>query len=128
MGCDIHITVESRNRAGVWTEHEEPAFMSNRSYAVFSALAGVRQRIPAIEPVIPENRGLPEDFKWHASEYYEEDGHSANWLWLYEMDRYSHRPFDDDLGWLKGWFVEAVTWMRTLGASDDVRMVFFFDN
>ena len=133
MGCDIHITVESRDATGAWTKHDGvPEFISRVGYAAFAALAGVRQRIPPVERVIPENRGLPKDFewaKWEDGDYFRDDGHSANWLWLYEMDRYARRgTFSTKSEWLRGWFEKTVKWMRTLGSSDDVRMVFFFDN
>jgi hypothetical protein len=125
MGCDIHLYVERReNGAWItcdqWSKDEgddyphvdyQKSFYRGRNYDLFAIFADVRNGrgfagcetgdgfVPICAP-----RGVPDDCcpEYRAAvEGYGEDGHSHSWL----LPR-----------------------LWRLGAPDDVRVVFFFDN
>jgi hypothetical protein len=92
MGCDIHLHTEIKVN-GVWHHYSQPRI--NRSYALFSKLAGVR----AVEDVTPivEPRGLPPDLSFttqldyaYAEQCY--PPHDESWLTGEELE--------DVLNWL----------------------------
>lgn len=158
MGCDIHLVTEVRRdgrwhiaepfypcRAcgpDGWYDEGEACYwcggekrinhFSERSYGLFALLAGVRnyyEVMPLAEP-----RGLPGDSP--AVEAHQEyDGcgdrlrmdpiwlgdHSFSWLTLGELLAHDWSAVDADFAA----FVEA---MKAVGAPDDVRIVFGFDN
>lgn len=76
MGCDVHLYVETRRRAGAFAEPSPFAWFNfgerirpGRNYRVFEALAGVRG--DEARAVVPP-RGVPEDMGWFtAGEYCE---------------------------------------------------------
>ena len=108
-----------------------------RNYALYSILADVRNGYGfagvftgmGFTPIAPP-RGVPEDA---SPEYRAEvaawggDGHSHSWLTLKELQAYDwHKTTCTGES---GEFVEQVIPMLAeLGAPDDVRIVFFFDN
>lgn len=62
MGCDIHLHLEYKSRAelGRWEHFANPYIW--RDYALFSAMAGVRQGSPKIKNFEP--RGMPRDIDY----------------------------------------------------------------
>lgn len=98
MGCDIHAYIERRTATGLELVGEPDSeaeyngawrtpWSLDRSYQLFSLLAGVRSESREVEP-ISRPRGVPED----ATERYREivsawagDGHSHSWHTLEEL-------------------------------------------
>lgn len=112
MGCDIHMAVEVRDD-GAWrsADHWSAGDIVNeiyndRSYSVFSILAGVRNNY-GIKP-ISEPRGAPADASDEVKAWITEwngYGHSHSYLSLRELlDHDWSTPIHVD-GWLnlKGW-------------------------
>jgi hypothetical protein len=95
MGCDIHTYVEKKIY-GVWTAlyGESPYDKSelslegwiycDRSYRLFTVLAGVRSYGEVIQP-IAEPKGLPEDVTEVVKYEYDGDGHTSSWFTLTEL-------------------------------------------
>ena len=130
MGCDIHGVLQGRIEGGTWRSILE--IEDTRNYAVFSALAGVRN-YENIEP-IAEPRGLPEDFDMkeamlvmrYGDDPYVGD-HSFSWLSLDELEtwpRWIEEPrYEMFLAWL-GYArqkVDSQYWT-------EARVVFGFDS
>jgi len=146
MGCDIHFYAEKKDgdkwvSADKWTVDpydedpkyvnvtREDSFYYDRNYLLFGILAGVRDR--SVKP-ISEPRGLPQDVSPEVearSEYLGVDGHSHSWLTLAELYAY---PWEEVMGDAYGapkYFVsETLPRLEKLGESENVRVVFFFDN
>lgn len=137
------------------THTEEP--FGWRNYGMFGFLAGVRND-SAVEPLSAPKGLPPDISPKvrEAAEYWEADGHSHSWLSLRELDsvdyegpvenrRYTRQvgPNSFDGGatapagagvlekradFLGEHFMRHLEVLRTLGAPDDVRVVFWFDN
>lgn len=112
MGTDIHYKFQKKSKekdcewvdvdlpTGEWSDYDTP-FHINRSYLLFSVLAGVRNGVGFAgcyrhEPIVPisEPRGLPEDIKTQSwfDEYGDEmwffGEHSQSWLLSSEILEY----------------------------------------
>lgn len=164
MGCDIHMAVEVR-RNGKWEralppEHArvpceveearrgdpwsvrraEVEWFTDRRYALFGALAGVRNY--DVSP-IAEPRGLPNDVSEEvrklATYDYDNPGdvqlgdHSFTWLTLDEVLAYDWNQKMPDGAPLRDWcgdfFTRFVPALKELDADPrNVRLVFGFDN
>lgn len=149
MGCDIHPVVQVR-KGSTWVDAEgwddryghknygprespdgEWDVLSRRNYAVFSVLAGVRNRGDVVP--ISDPRGLPEGFEIN-EDYSRANGfwmgdHSYSWVTLRELLEYPWEELPKDEREHCGLFRKAILpWMETLGAPDDVRVVFGFDS
>lgn len=145
MGCDIHTIAEVR-RDGCWHavgQYEWFAVYSDvdpedapfewRHYAMFAFLAGVRN-YEGIEPIV-EPRGMPPDASHEAlakRSYWV--GHTPSFVTLRElvefdydrpMSKISSATYREVLG--DRFFLHLKSVQR-LGAPDDVRVVFFFNN
>lgn len=147
MGCDIHLIAQhhtdhgwvtlpaacgheyARTPGQCWrcdgTGLDQFGWWSDRNYALFSALAGVRRYSDTAPPFV-EPRGYPDDFNPADIDDYDKY-HSASWLTLEEVrafdwfgrfpqPAYMPRPFLDRMEDLR-----AVT-------DKPVRIVFAFDN
>ena len=107
MGCDIHAFLEIQDQEGKWQsadrykpnkyydpdepgegpEFEVDDIYSGRDYALFTALAGVRNYGHAVAQ-IDEPRGLPADTNKYIQKEREGwgcDGHSDSWVLLSEL-------------------------------------------
>jgi hypothetical protein len=150
MGCDIHVQVETRTN-GRWTSMDVVLFDA-RNYGIYGFLADVRNY--SHSPVIAEPRGLPDDADMDSDERdyaLGADYHSHTWLALAELQAFDYdRVFWDrrvtkagdgaalaEEGegqhvslreFLGPWFFHEIDRMATLGAPEDVRIVFWFDN
>ena len=143
MGCDIHLFAEIKINGNWIADLERTAEMydydgSNRVYAAFAILAGVRNDLNIIP--IAEPKGIPAD----ASESYKivcedwgKDGHSHSYLTLKEFNNYNYCFAEGAL---------TTEQMKRLANAknhidnnifsnfdacreeDEVRIVFFFDN
>ena len=149
MGCDIHLFAETRVdgawvSADTWAPDEDAPWLEgvprddrlyrHRSYILFAALANVRNYHDVVTP-IAEPRGLPDDCDPRVrarSEYWAQDGHSHSWFTLSELKAYDWEALKraDAFG-----FVDMLSkWdslmlrLSAMGAPDDVRIVFWFDN
>lgn len=141
MGCDIHFVVEQRvgkKWVGLFSKWPRPegALAGWRDYAVFAALAGVRNYE---DKVCPEPRGVPEDASKLARVQINEwgcDGHSHSWMTLREFaDVFvATRPEKFESEWQK-----KNPWDKLFGscavdcddesdAEKKYRVVFWFDN
>lgn len=140
MGCDIHMFAE-RKINGKWENiylketiriYESHSHTKNfytydsRSYALFTALAGVRNSIGV--PVISIPKGLPEDACDEVkkeSEEYGVDGHSHSFLGLKDLLAYDW----DRLGFFGVFDSDVLLRLKSLGSDyENTRIVFFFDN
>ena len=129
MGCDIHAFIEY-NTYGSWSSHS--AAQLPRNYAVFAALAGVRNY--SFESDVPSPKGSPEDPGCQYSDAVEEygpDAHSQSWATLKEFSEALARAKTvyDDPGYF--FYNLALMIMNQLSdhfGEDNVRMVYFFDN
>lgn len=139
MGCDIHVLVQKRDHDCWLTVEPGPSLMDDgypvyedRSEVTFGMLAGVRNDTL---PPISEPKGIPDDLRertvstrdWGGGPSGDLDvddkylgNHSHSWLTLAEIDAYG--PPDGTT------IAPLLTWMRTLGFPEDVRIVFGFDN
>lgn len=124
-----------------------------RSYSMFGFLADVRNYSKS--PVICEPKGLPKDSEHLNADYHGEpyrdwimDGdHSHTYLTLKELTEYDYNQEFEDLrlnggetgepgegekttirDFLEEGFFDDIEVLKTLGSSDDVRVVFWFDN
>ncbi|RLK09645.1 hypothetical protein DER29_6198 [Micromonospora sp. M71_S20] len=153
MGCDIHAYVETRTN-GTWAYAGDNTFPDNefpkekqcpfdgaRDYGLFGFLADVRNYSES--PVIAEPRGLPADVSAEVrakSDDWNVDGHSHTWLTLAELLAFDYdQTFADQRGegepqvktvrrFLHDWYFGRLDLLAKLGAPDDVRIVFWFDN
>lgn len=126
MGCDIHgpfIEVKEYADGSWWTRRE---FLTDRNYALFGALAGVRAI--DIDPPVPP-RGLPDDASSEWRSHHDADCHSESWLTVEELrqaqDAYAeeYTDFSNDIGL---WVSVMEFYERTIGGA--VRIGFCFDN
>lgn len=155
MGCDIHPVVQRRvgdkwetvpTPPDLLDEYGDPPW-ATRNYVTFGILAGVRDDYLQ---EIAEPRGLPPDIPstferlkaegkaWAALDSRESvDGydlgeHSFSWVTLRELagfDFEQPHPNNDggrvgDVTGIQGW----LPYLASLGAPDDVRLVFGFDS
>lgn len=154
MGCDIHMWFEVK-KTGKWEPAEvrvpcrlcgftaskpcrycldtKRMWPGKRDYAVFNLLAGVRGDPDEDPTPISPPRGLPADLADHPrdveDDFYETwdlrdqvDLHSKSWLLLSELEAHRARfPADAEM-------LVVMDEMAKLGAPEDVRMVFAFDN
>lgn len=143
MGADIHAVVQVRKDdrwetvpppADLLDKYSEPPW-EERSYVAFGILAGVRDR--DVQP-IAEPRGLPEDVdidedadsagpmldgRWLGE-------HSHSWVTAAELSAYDLSGEYGDWGTV-GEVSGIPRWLPhllTLGAPEDVRLVFDFDS
>jgi hypothetical protein len=155
MGADIHIYAEKKLKDGSWSAYstfpsvalralciDKPAdyysdhawqAVTNRNYAFFAALAGVRGDGP-------EPRGLPEDVSPLVAEEFKDmggDAHSASWYSAGDfLPIYLECMFPEDAVHLVGGHVSKAgllgqhfgfnTWKSDV--EHDYRFVFWFDN
>lgn len=155
MGCDIHPVVQVR-KGDKWEtvdlttgpmrrDDPDPQYhyplIESRSYAVFSALGNVRnfwgEDGETKMPFIQNRRGYPADFEvdddYHPhGQRYGRPGmfmgdHSHGWVTLAELEAYpwADNPMPESVAWFAR---DILPWLRTLGAPEDVRMVFGFDS
>lgn len=137
MGCDIHAMIERRSYADWDSKQEHPRWKNAgdpelwRNYALFTALAGVRQNDDN-QPIISEPRGVQDDWCRPFEAWYNEwklDAHSTSFVTLAEIKNYhwdSPYPW-----WQEVWdhLVNALDRVKRFGDTDeDIRLVFFFDN
>lgn len=122
MGCDIHAFVEYKN-PNHSEEHEWSGwggeFRLGRYYAIFAAMAGVRNDGPP--PKYPP-RGLPPKVNWKIQEARVE--HTPSWLTADEFEEVT-------LGvpHFTGEYRAVLAGMRSLEKSGfKVRLVFWFDS
>jgi hypothetical protein len=126
MGCDIHVYTEKRNQDGHWVNvdlwklneyynpydpdyESEPQWnvkpiYTDRHYALFSALAGVRG---SGEPLFSEPRGLPDDVSdivRAEHDRWDGDGHSHSYATLAELRAWAEKQ---DIQFISGWTSEA---------------------
>lgn len=138
MGCDIHMVVElydwvpdgKGDEVQAWSMViAEPAAYGDRNYALFGALAGVRNHDV---PKIADKRGVPEDAspetkKW--SQRYGADGHSHSWVTLAEVLAYdwSALPYETSFpDWAKALTKSPAR--MDYKKPEHIRFVFWFDN
>ncbi len=123
MGCDIHALIEQKDKKydwSNWINRGDPEI--DRDYTMFSILGNVRNCGDI--PFIAEHRGISENscyaFKhWHADD---SDSHSTSWVTLDEMQEYGRKQDCDYLD-------ELIKKLESFGGeSEDIRLVFFFDN
>jgi hypothetical protein len=156
MGCDIHIHTEVRkckywqHATGNFSEGSAP--FDWRSYNLYGFLAGVRN-YSAVEPIC-EPKGFPDDAspETNASyEYWDCDAHSATWLTLEELLAVDYEAIIEDRRvtrngnggctcepgegepmplreFLGPFFMRDLATLQEMGAPEDVRVVFWFDN
>lgn len=155
MGCDIHTFVEVK-RDGQWQlVSPQPRVFDCRNYGLFGWLANVRNY--SAVPPLSAPRGLPVDVSAHVREESElDDGHTRSWLSAKELldfdldatfeDRRVTRqtgpnsfnggctadPGGGEVVVYREFFGSCLTdtleVLRGLGAPEDVRVVFWFDN
>lgn len=95
-----------------------------RSYELFALLAGVRN-YDYVTP-IHSPRGVPSDVSETVRKIIDRwgvDGHSHSYFTVAELKKRMHR-----IRFASKHFADAVERMSELGAPEDVRIVFFFDN
>ena len=154
MGCDITIVIECRKNGqwevvpwycSTWPKKPKdvagaidmPECFEGRNYTIFGILAGVRDW--TVTP-IAEPRGFPSDLSFPVNSrgtYHDRAGdeqwfgeHSFSWVSLRELEDYYTKDLKDLL-YREGednWFEEVLPVLRTLGGSDNVRIVFGFDS
>jgi hypothetical protein len=103
-------------------------FYGSRSYALFTALAGVRDYSDGRVQIISQPRGVAKDVSEHLRSMIDswgDDGHSHSWLRLSELlhVRHTHEVLARDPE-----FQDALDDMLRVGDPNDVRAVFWFDN
>ena len=131
MGCDIHASIEARKNKKLkeWIAVNQNVDIP-RSYSLFTALAGVRNRDEGII-VISKPRGIPDDVsEGHKEEhdYWGSDGHSDSWLTFSELHEYVHANKNDNFD-IRGYsFYQEMDRYADRYGADNVRLVFLFDN
>lgn len=147
MGCDIHMHSE-RFVDGRWVHLKKDPY-HRRDYWLFWILGGVRRRgYWEVKPdPIAKRRGVPADISPETRkdwEIWDSDAHSANWLSLTELEDFARTHpaeientpafWKDTLAELRGCsFHTDCKQLDELGAAcigstDNVRIVFWFDN
>ena len=155
MGCDIHTLVQVK-KDGVWRDSDLEVF-DCCSYGIFGFLANVRNysEVPCIsEPRgLPDDwsQDYTESLGLNCGDY-----HSYSWLTLSELLNYDYNIVFWDrrisrvmsTGWIDGaataasgegrmikirdflgnYFFDELFRMLELGDSDNVRVIFWFDN
>ena len=130
MGCDIRPVVELAG-GDQWFCEARGDLGIPRSYALFTALAGIRDEGLGIAPVASP-RGIPDDADWSTRDRLDpDDYHSASWLTLDEVREAHGRvkaAFPEEPDMRTG--LEAVmAFMAELSPDPKkVRLVFAFDN
>ncbi len=106
---------------------------TDRNYTLFGALAGVRDS--SVKLIADMERGLPDDVSEEVCEISDAfgiDGHSHNYLYLYEIlssDYYGMSDQDlNEFGFGTYFFRDVVEALLEIGDPKDVRLVFWFDN
>jgi hypothetical protein len=132
MGCDIHAHIEVKIK-GKWEHYSVPSIQ--RSYLLFSKMAGVRGGMPGDPTPIAEPRGIPDDITTLTRfnlDIWEEDAHSRSWISGAEMAeiekwheekwerQYPREPF--------GYLFNDNFGPPYHDGIEDVRIVFWFDN
>jgi hypothetical protein len=146
MGCDIHVRTEVR-RDGIWREVSDPIFPGDwfdrqhdrafadepfgwRSYRMFTFFAGVRDYHEGITP-LSGPRGVPADASPGVRKFFGVgwgDFHSHSWLSVTDLTSVDYTDdFRDRIGVGDDYFAHLDV-LKSLGAPDDVRIVFAFDN
>lgn len=134
MGCDIHIEIEYRNKAGVWQpvyiEPQARWLIEQRDYRAFARLAGVRN-YGNVTP-IAAGRGLPGDIHPTTKSKLSNADHSFSWVLYGDWGKHEElQQLADNLWALRVWF------MTEPGIGEDIdnpyeysnwRIVFGFDN
>lgn len=136
MGCDAHLVLEYRHERNkeYWRSYAVDV-EADRNYALFAAMAGVRQRDPKIEPV-SEPKGLPEPMSWNAKDFFGEekglgsDGHSHTWLTPTEYREAYTRAGLPHTEWDKSYTVllGLMALLVQEYGEDNVRLLVAFDN
>lgn len=135
MGCDLHYHIEVRHRKShekggrySWDHADLSTECTDRSYAVFGALAGVRS--DEVKP-IDEPRGLPSDVTEETREGYETKGggcHSASWCDAHEL-RKACKRVKGRFGWMPVNLLAAAAYMEAYEQQGyETRFVFYFDS
>ena len=121
MGCDIHGDIEFREHNNDQYWNFARLGSSPRSYAVFGALAGVRNN-NYVEPVAPD-RGVPIDVAWRTQDHLKEDdgdAHSHSWVTTEE--------FAEALNRADAEHDEYRAMLAAMRCLPNARFVFWFDN
>lgn len=146
MGCDIHLFAERRD-GGIWVPlhpissaswQEDSARMRDldpgRDYCLFGVLAGVRREAgpegPLATPGIPDDAS--EEYR-NIVDWWSIDGHSHSHATLSTLLAHDWTTVTDDWPWAnKDWtdlLADLAGQAKTAElTTDDVRLVFFFDN
>lgn len=140
MGADIHGVLQERYGSGRWYTVEE--IEDDRNYALFSALAGVRN-YGSITPIAGP-RGLPEDFEVVEGDSVKMDykgytvwlgDHSFSWLTIEELTAWD--GWDQDMGdgeTLRDYVATFLAWLKWADLKTgrlkeyERRIVFGFDS
>lgn len=131
MGCDIHSHAE-RRVGGKWDKVPDFEPFRWRNYTTFGFLAGVRSWIDPID----DPRGFPKDASGEVRQIYmrEKLVHTPSFLTAKELLEFNYdkqvfegskETYRDNLSAL---FFDELDKLSELGNSDDVRIVFWFDN
>lgn len=114
--------------AGRGLKQEE--WYEERNYEVFALLADVRNHMEQYVPLSPP-RGLPPDVTWDVKQDAEEfggDNHSKSWFTLAEIFAYDWAAHPRTQKFVAQ-MSELAEWAAAADApSEDVRIVFWFDN
>jgi len=143
MGCDIHAYIEvkadgqwkyynwrRKHNYGEHQSHLDWERMTNdplhilRHYALFAALAGVRNNFNTIP--VSKPRGLPSNITKPVkaiSDDWNSDGHTHSWLTLSEMQNYDFKS----AGVYDGWTKTLDAMAELVDDPGNLRLVFFFD-
>jgi len=143
MGCDIHFYTEVfKNDNWVTADDWHPVMKwvlkeryNGRNYVLFGVLAGVRKDDV---PRLSNPRGLPDDVCPQVADAYEnmkDDAHSASFFTLEELLAFNWDQeakaygITEKLSEHCSDFVEnTIPMLKLLGAPENVRIVFWFDN
>jgi hypothetical protein len=128
MGCDIHANIEYLEH-GDWETFGHDMDIP-RSYALFTAMAGVRDRGEGKYQQVAPLRGIPEDSDWN----WQSDGylgdHSFSWLTADELE--AARDQVEKQCRADGYDGPVLTQVKAIIAAmrelGEARLVFGFDN
>lgn len=139
MGCNIHIHIEVKLGGG-WYHYSAPRV--DRSYKLFSLMAGVRSDDTGINSLFPV-RGLPNDTSWLTDYEYQHDINNfkpkgVSYITAEELPQLQEayckvmntQPADltTDLEWtVFHTFIQGSS-MATHPTYEDLRIVFWFDD
>lgn len=142
MGCDIHTFVEKKNEDGKWIPVQDCHPFDRRSYSLFGFLANVYNLSQS--PFITDFRMFPADSLRFDEKYLDElieDGYfGMSWVTLKELLDYNYEvifinkregskpepvSMREFLG--EGYFEELES-LKKLGDSNNIRIIFYFDN